>query len=92
MWDWYRDLSVSFGGMGGTDFHSEIVAYSILTGAEPSPWDVAMLRAIFRVHMMSATKKPEPGQGPAVVADVDASDGAAVSGLLRGMGAKKRDR
>jgi len=74
--------------MGGTNFHTEISSYCRLTGAEPSPWDVAMLRAVFRVHMGAAVKKPAPGEG-VIATDVDATDGAAVSGLLRGMGAMR---
>lgn len=50
--------------MGGTDFHSEIIAYCVLTGAEPTPWDVAMLRAIFRIHMAASTKKTGQGERP----------------------------
>lgn len=74
--------------MGGTNFHTEIANYCALTGAEPTPWDVSMLRAVFRIHMASLTKKSGPGEGAATV-DVDVADGAAVSGLLRGMGAKR---
>ncbi|WP_309086388.1 hypothetical protein [Chelativorans sp.] len=89
VWDWYCDLSVSFGGMGGTNFHSEIEAFARLTGAEPSPWEVDMLRALFRVHMAALDKRSKQGpQRPTA----EASDGAGVKGLLRGMGAKTAKR
>jgi hypothetical protein len=73
--------------MGGTPFHMEIEAYSRLTGAEPDAWEVSMLRALYRLDMAAANKRSKSGP---VNPTVEATDGAGIKGLMRGMGAKKR--
>lgn len=65
----------------------EIEAYSRLTGAEPDAWEVSMLRALYRLHMAAADKQSKSGPPKPTV---EATDGAGIKGLMRGMGARHR--
>jgi hypothetical protein len=43
--------------------YQEILAYAVLSGIRPSPWEVEMLRALSRewlLHMAEAQKKKNP--------------------------------
>jgi hypothetical protein len=73
--------------MGGTPFHMEIEAYSRLSGAEPDYWEVSMLRALYRLNMAAADKRPKTGPSTPTV---EVADGAGIKGLMRGMGAKRK--
>lgn len=72
--------------MGGTPFHTEIEAYSRLTGAEPDAWEVSMLRLLLCLRADAADKKSKAGKS---APKNEASDGVGVASLMRGLGAKK---
>lgn len=76
--------------MGGVAFHGEIESFSRLTGAEPDPFEVDMLRTLYRVQMASLDKKSKASPKDHPKSEVAASDGAGVAGFMRGLGAKKR--
>lgn len=74
--------------MGGVPFHGEIEAFARLSGADPEPWEVDMLRALYRLHMASIDKKSKAGAKDRPKSEIEVSDGAGVAGFMRGMGAK----
>jgi hypothetical protein len=76
--------------MGGIAFHGEIEAFARLTGAEPDPFEVDMLRMLYRVQMASIDKKSKTSPKDQPKAEVAVSDGAGVVGFMRGLGAKKK--
>lgn len=68
--------------MGGTHFYSEIAAYCELMHLTMDPWDIVMLRRLYRLNIKVLEK-------PRGTPMTEASDGGAVAGLMRGLGAKK---
>lgn len=71
--------------MGGTPFYSEIAAYCQLLDVKMSPWDISLLLRLYRLNLKVLDKRAKNPQAPVV----EASDGAAVAGLLRSFGTKK---
>jgi hypothetical protein len=91
VWDWYLQLNVSFGGVAAPAFHVEVEAFARLAGVDDiEPWEVDLLRRLYRIHAYVIDKKSKPGAGKDSLSNVtDARDGPGVAGLMRGLGAKK---
>lgn len=51
LWGWFLDLHSSRGEGGLT--YSEIAAWAALTGIEPSPWEISILRRLDRTYLAS---------------------------------------
>lgn len=62
--------------------YTEILAYRQLTLADLSAWDVALIRRLdMAIRAITSARRPD--------GEIPASDGRAVTGMLRGLAAKR---
>ena len=63
VWEWFADLHRARGsnGFGPNPLtYSEMAAWARLTGADPGPWEVALLKHLDGVYLDIQAKAPKP--------------------------------
>lgn len=68
--------------------YPDLLAWAQLTGCDPSPWEISVLR---RLDVAAMAKPAGRSVASEPTRSVDATDGREVIGFLRGKGARKAE-